>query len=486
GAKNETELGSGYLQAFCNTRAGGSSEIHCKAKFDEVAAFVDTADWEDRTATNGARNSDNSGRLTILDSVGSGDTSDYNYVKAGKDGLKIDDDVKNNSARSDNTLMLLEAGVTDALGSGVAFTRIDYNNGFSHQGGDIKYYAGILSGTDLGGPLKMPTTAVDSNGEVSWNTVLSIVIGDRVVLDKTGVLFINFANKTFQTRMPRISLDLDGNVFIAGGFTDASTTGTAGIVYGTVKIGSTKNSAHSDGTLTGLIGSKGLVAAFVSDGVGNTKEFAGGFVADNRDIAPDCSIEGDAFDPLTCPLSVRLPLCRDRDEVSVTTADCKTAEIRGVVCATTGNYASLVDKICDGGDYEAAREQAFCTAASGAQANPFHSVCLDPMVADMYDVFRQTACAGQPVDVPSGGRTGLDARCNDPITKLCEADPFNPMAGAGTVTFNCLAATDSNYVEAREAEIAFCADETKSTDSRCMQSTVSMITTDCRRDPLDS
>ena len=219
------------------------------------------------------------------------------------------------------------------------------------------------------------------------------------------------------------------------------------------------------------------------------KEFAGGFVADNRDIAPDCSLAtGAPFDPNTCPLSDRLVLCRDRDEVSVTTADCKTAEIRGVVCTTTGNYASLVDKICDGGDYETAREQAFCVdLATGGQANPFHSVCLDPMVADMYDVFRQTACAGQPVDVPpNGGRTGLDARCNDPIIKLCEADPFNPMAGAGTVTFNCRDATDSNYVLAREAEIAFCADETKSTDSRCMQSTVSMITTDCRRDPLDS
>ncbi len=462
-----------YLQAFCDKGDGGSSATHCPIKVARLTAWV-----------NGARNFDDSEDLIILESVGADDTNDTNYVRAGASELDLGVFDSTTATIIDGVLMLSEAGTTDTPGSGVAFARINYDQFTSVS--KVKHYAGILSGTDLGGPVA--TSEVDL--VVEWDLVLSILI-DGTLERATAKLSINLGDRAFQkitnkgVKNPTPAIVIGSGFdttkfFITGGYT------TEGIIYGTTGLGENKTNIVSDGTLTGLIGSKGAVAAFVSDGAGNENEYVGGFVADNPAITPDCSLAtGAPFDPKTCPLSDRLMLCRDRAGTSVTTADCKTAEIRGVVCATTGNYASLVDKICDGGDYEALREQEFCTSPGG-QANPFHPVCLAPMVADMYDGLRQALCDGQPVDVPDGVRIGLDAQCDDTIRKLCLAEPFNPTAGAGTVTFNCRAATDNNYVLAREAEIAFCADGMQSTDSRCMQSTVSMITNNCRLDPLDS
>ena len=469
------------LGEFCKT---GQNATHCPLRELAIAAFVDTDDWENTTGTNGALDSDGATRLTILESVGADDTFDTNYVRAGADGLDLSVFDGTDATITDGVLMLSEAGTTDAQGSGVAFARINYSAFTSAS--KVKYYAGILADTDLGGPLVAPPMeSLDTKGEVDWDMVISIMIDERAVQKLTGTkLFIHFANKTFQSRNGDSPIDFDtGNFgskdkfFIDGGFT------TAGIVYGTTKLGSNRNTGtHSDGTLTGLIGSKGLVAAFVSDGAGNTNEYVGGFVADNDDVTIDCSVGSNAFNPELCLVASRAALCRDRDNISVTDANCQTAEIRGEICVAQGDFANLADNICDvanGGDYETLREQVFCDA-DGVQDNPFDGLCADAK----YDGARQISCNGLVVDAPSGGRT-TRPECEAPIRKLCLAEPFNPAAGASVTKFDCRAATSGIYVEAREGEIVFCMDGTKSGDSRCMQSEVSMITTACHVDTGD-
>ncbi|MCA8835702.1 MAG: hypothetical protein K8953_11535, partial [Proteobacteria bacterium] len=313
-----------YLQAFCDTGDGGSNEIHCPIKAARLTAWV-----------NGALDSDGTTDLTILESVGTGDTNDTNYVQAGTDGLEIDNDVdvSGNKATTD-TLMLSEAGVTDAPGSGVAFARIDFTSNPS----DIKlrYYAGILSGTDLGEPLATPS---DPTVEGVWNTALAILVDDRAVQEINTKLYFDFEASTFKSKNGQAAINVVSGgfgidkFFIDGGFT------TEGIVYGTTSLGGGRNSAHSDGTLTGLIGQKGLVAAFVSDGAGNTNEYVGGFVADNPDPAfdVDCSLAGgNAFDTSKCLVSTRATLCLARATNSVMDEQCQTEEIRGVICVAQG------------------------------------------------------------------------------------------------------------------------------------------------------
>ena len=296
------------LGEFCKT---GQNATHCPLREVEIAAFVDTDDWENTTGANGALDSDGTSRLTILESVGADDTFDTNYVRAGADGLDLSVFDGTDATFTDGVLMLSEAGTTDALGSGVAFARVNYSAFTSAS--KVKYYAGILADTDLGGPLVAPPMeSLDTKGEVDWDMVISIMIDERAVQKLTGTkLFIHFANKTFQSRNGDSPIDFDtGNFgskdkfFIDGGFT------TAGIVYGTTKLGSNRNTGtHSDGTLTGLIGSKGLVAAFVSDGAGNTNEYVGGFVADNDDVTIDCSVGSNAFNPELCLVASRAALC---------------------------------------------------------------------------------------------------------------------------------------------------------------------------------
>ena len=478
------------LGEFCKT---GQNATHCPLREVEIAAFVDTDDWENTTGANGALDSDGTSRLTILESVGADDTFDTNYVRAGADGLDLSVFDGTDATITDGVLMLSEAGTTDAQGSGVAFARINYSAFTSAS--KVKYYAGILADTDLGGPLVAPPMeSLDTKGEVDWDMVISIMIDERAVQKLTGTkLFIHFANKTFQSRNGDSPIDFDtGNFgskdkfFIDGGFT------TAGIVYGTTKLGSNRNTGtHSDGTLTGLIGSKGLVAAFVSDGAGNTNEYVGGFVADNDDVTIDCSVGSNAFNPELCLVASRAALCRDRDNISVTDANCQTAEIRGVICAAQGDFANLADSICDvdmdnNVDYEGLRRQVFCVG-TGDQANPFHGLC----VGGQYDGARQVSCNGLVVDppdisMPFGGRT-TRPECEAVISKLCLAEPFNSAAGASVIKFDCLNAASDIYVNKRKMEIGLCVNGTQTDKQRpiCTNAEVEKITTPCGTDPLD-
>ena len=471
------------LGKFCKT---GQNALHCPLREAARALFVDTDDWE----TGAKQNSDVTDLdsalevLTILDLVGTDDASDTNYVKADANGVKIDGgvDVSGDKATTD-TLMLSEAGTTDAQGSGVAFARIEFPTDTSAT--KLKYYAGILADTDLGGRLVDPLTA----GAIKWDAVISIVIGDGAVkkIIDTG-LYVNFVAKSFKSNNALAAIDFNTggspaeNFYINGKFT------AEGIIYGTTKLGTDESNIVSDGTLTGLIGNKGAVAVFVSDGVDNSGgEYAGGLVADNPDpnFDIDCSLAGgNAFNPSLCLVATRAALCRDRATNSITDANCQTAEIRGVICVAQGDFANLADSICDedvgnGVDYQAARELAFCTV-NGIQDNPFDVLC-----GENYEDQRQISCNGQPVDAPFGGRI-IRPKCEETISKLCLAEPFNRAAGASAMKFDCLAATSDIYVEAREMEIGLCVNGTVPEKARpiCMNGEVTKITIPCGLDPL--
>ena len=101
------------LGEFCKT---GQNATHCPLREEAIAAFVDTPDWENTTGESGARNSDNSGRLTILESVGADDTFDTNYVRAGADGLDLSVFDGTDATFTDGVLMLSEGRNNRCLG----------------------------------------------------------------------------------------------------------------------------------------------------------------------------------------------------------------------------------------------------------------------------------------------------------------------------------------------------------------------------------
>ena len=131
-----------------------------------------------------------------------------------------------------------------------------------------RHFAGILSGTNLGALLNAPVTA-------TWNGKLGMIVdGNGDIPNRDITLNIDFARKGIEiayTREPSTH-------FV--GFNGLSFD-EAGVISGTMTYnpGATSVSAtNSAGKVTGLIGTKGAVGAFISDS-GTSSSFAGGFVA---------------------------------------------------------------------------------------------------------------------------------------------------------------------------------------------------------------
>ncbi len=189
--------------------------------------------------------------------------------------------------------------------SGFAYAYIPGGRGADEIEGWDRYYAGLLSGTDVGDAL----TEQPANG--AWHGRLAIVNGyGGGVRANTAdfVLTVDFANKTIDSNDVAV---LDGLFNIDGRFT------TGGVIYGVTSFrdrtpsGSkelivginfssnaitreTKARLSSRGSVTGVIGVNGAVGAFISSGEGllaNTfGEYAGGFVASQtaEDSATSC------------------------------------------------------------------------------------------------------------------------------------------------------------------------------------------------------
>ena len=147
-----------------------------------------------------------------------------------------------------------------------------------------RYYAGLLSGTDVGASI---------TADAMWNGKVSVVNGTRLTETADFVLTIDFNAKTLTSgdiAVPR----LGGYFVINGKFTTPTDLANSGVIYGATRLyDGLNNGVSSIGSVTGLIGQDGAVGAFVSSGAGSRVntfgEYAGGFVASEAAPTPDCT-----------------------------------------------------------------------------------------------------------------------------------------------------------------------------------------------------
>ncbi len=143
---------------------------------------------------------------------------------------------------------------------GVAFFR------GTHSSGARRYYAGILSGTNLGGPVTQTT------GSADWNGSLQIVHSLGVNVQPSAVDFtltVNFGRTG--DRAGSISSTFRWGPSTLHDWTLSGHFDTNGIITGNLY-----NRSQMNAKVTGLIGQQGAVGAFHAID-GNT--FSGGFVA---------------------------------------------------------------------------------------------------------------------------------------------------------------------------------------------------------------
>ncbi|MCA8835666.1 MAG: hypothetical protein K8953_11355, partial [Proteobacteria bacterium] len=223
--------------------------------------------------------------------------------------------------------------------------------------------------------------------------VVTVTEGAVVTTYRAGQLVKVSTNggtaKNVLTKAPAAS----GRLTVNGRFS------STGKISGTtnIQVGAASSSAESPGgagTLTGLIGEKGLVAAFISDADGSNL-YAGGFTA----TAGDCTAGGTPFNKTACPDAgdLRLQLCIDRDPAAMANfaTNCAgDATITTVVCTGTGAYANPFDAD-------------ICPTAQDNVKTTFVNSCFA-------DAGHANACA-----------TGQVARClHDPYAFACKSSMY--------------------------------------------------------------
>ncbi|MGU9962826.1 MAG: hypothetical protein ACNYPD_01835 [Candidatus Halichondribacter symbioticus] len=306
---------------------------------------------------------------------------------------------------------IVEGGLTlGAIGghtdSGFAYAYIPGGRGANGIIGTDRYYAGLLSGTNVGTPL------VDNSADGDWHGQLAIVngYGDNVRAKTSDfVLTVNFDNKTIDSGDVAV---LDGLFNIDGRFTDT------GVIYGVTSFRDrasrgkelllidfkrqTAPGLYSRGSVTGVIGINGAVGAFISSGEGigghgadakNTfGEYAGGFVA--RQAAPPPAES-------SCLHSSNL-----------LNADCIAEDAQYYdICVTTAQINSVA------------------TA----------KFCTDSDVVTRY-IARETACA-------SADLSDENDDCAPVLAQLCDFNSgniFKTDAGTGAIKFDCTKVTRYN------------------------------------------
>ncbi len=167
----------------------------------------------------------------------------------------------------------------DTSGFVIAYvpTGRDTNTGVA---GTDRYYAGFLSNTNVGRAENI------ANGK--WTAQLAIINDGGAAETADFTLDVDFGTKTIGASSGTTIAPLDYVAIAGGQFTIAGKFTEQGVIYGTTRLSDGQlNGESSRGSLTGAIGAKGAVGAFVSSGEGATVntlgEFAGGFVATNPD-----------------------------------------------------------------------------------------------------------------------------------------------------------------------------------------------------------
>ncbi len=204
--------------------------------------------------------------------------------------------VVNNSGSFDATAT---AGTGEAMVSlngattdGVAWTRINFTDSATEG-----FYAGIFSGTDMGAVLVKP--AIGTKAKVDWKGIIQGTDNTGALDARPFTLNVDFYNETLKAFVlhptdPTFAFSIDG------------TYDAKGLISGTTLFGIYTNrdtdqrtlntSLSVTGTLTGLIGQKGAIGAFHSDGTSNS--YAGGFIANYTAPPPPnpCIAAGDCVD----------------------------------------------------------------------------------------------------------------------------------------------------------------------------------------------
>ena len=172
-----------------------------------------------------------------------------------------------------STMTLASNDLGGDSADGVAWSRLEYyvvqNNGA--QSFLRSYFAGILSGTDLGERI------TETEGTAMWNGLLNNNT------DYNFILTINFGAGDEAGQIESFVQASSLDYYIIGDFN------SRGVITGTVNrrefadITDARQSNNPNGKLTGLIGQEGAVGAFISNygfpAFGTESSYSGGFVA---------------------------------------------------------------------------------------------------------------------------------------------------------------------------------------------------------------
>ncbi len=142
--------------------------------------------------------------------------------------------------------------------------------------GEFPYYAGILSGTDLGAPITGITGTV-----AIWSGVFQAIGGQGRAIKRNFDLTVTFTDSKTGEIDAFVNSTDDNYYHLTGDF-DSIGVITGTVDYGSFTDGNRDASPTGDripGRLTGLIGEQGAVGAFIADMDGHRGFYAGGFVA---------------------------------------------------------------------------------------------------------------------------------------------------------------------------------------------------------------
>ena len=402
----------GAISSFCQTAEGRKSQTLCPAQYTPaVRATVIATDW----ATTARNATDNTG-VSVLDAVGANDartsyinaiartngrgTFDFNGGVNGVDGVSI---IQDSLLLSDFNFVEDDIGGAD----GFAFARVDNPDFTDNPDGALdakaRFYAGLLTTTNLGAPL------TDTSADGIWDAVFAAVVSDSKpacdpncdtdqnpnyrevrsgrLIETSSTVDVSFADKTIKTREvdadftpDPTDFELDGDRITIDGKFNAD-----GVIFGTSSWIYDRQTSH--GSVSGLIGSKGAVGAFVSNGQNNGEdsngEYAGGFIASNRClVAPFlAACVHESFNGLR---AARIALCRD--DLQSTNPLCLQAGVVAAVCVADGTPFAVIcgDNMAEKDSYcrdTAPSGDAKCDPTRtgricGAGDSPFADICI--------------------------------------------------------------------------------------------------------------
>ena len=233
--------GTGIVQTYCNGRSAA----------DDIYGICDSTNGKEFTAWRG---NDDSSPVIGAGSASSGDDP-ANLIAGGANALYLGNGI---TAINTTTLYLADGNTTD----GIAIASADF-------GGELQSYAGLLSGSDLGGPIASGTT-----GTANW-TGGKIAIGWH---DGTGITTLSNTDFTLEVNFT------DGELTASDVAVGASTLDIEGTfdVGSTAVSGTTTLTTNSNGveaTIRGVIGAEGVLAVFATNDTVTSGFYAGGFVA---------------------------------------------------------------------------------------------------------------------------------------------------------------------------------------------------------------